>query len=42
MNISSYFVLQKWEYKNKDHSANDAVMMSQNKTCLFDHLLSER
>ncbi|CAO1412358.1 unnamed protein product [Diamesa serratosioi] len=34
-------VYKKWEYKNRTHGVNDAVMMSQNKTCLFDHLLSE-
>lgn len=32
---------KKWDYKGRDLLISDAVMVQQQKTCLFDHLLSE-
>jgi Rab3 GTPase-activating protein non-catalytic subunit len=32
---------KKWDYKRKDMLISDALMISQQKNCLFDHLLTE-
>lgn len=32
---------KKWDYKSSDILVSDALMIPQQKTCLFDHLLSE-
>lgn len=32
---------KKWDYKRNDLMVSDAMMVTQQKTCLFDHLLSE-
>ncbi|KAG5670414.1 hypothetical protein PVAND_000681 [Polypedilum vanderplanki] len=32
---------KKWDYKGKDLLVSDALMVAQQKNCLFDHLLSE-
>ena len=32
---------KKWDYKSNDLMVSDAIMIPQQKTCLFDHLLSE-
>jgi hypothetical protein len=37
-----YMVMyKKWDYKNKEMQISDGLMVSQKKTCLFDHLVSE-
>lgn len=32
---------KKWDYKSRDMIVSDAVMIPQQKICLFDHLMAE-
>lgn len=41
MDKDYFLVYKKWDYKKTDLMVSDAIMIPQQKTCLFDHLLSE-